>query len=342
MQDTDSFDRAHAIAISGMAGRFPGARNLDEFWSNLKTGTESISFFSDDEIEWSGFEADLLKDPRLVKAAGVLGDADLFAASFFGFSPREAEITDPQQRLFLECAWEAFENAGYYAEKFRGLIGVYAGTSMNTYLMNLYSNAELLNSIGPLQIGMANDKDFLSTRVSYKLNLKGPSLTVQTACSTSLVSVHLAAQSLLDGQCDMALAGGVSVTLPQKTGYLYQEGGIHSPDGHCRAFDSKGAGFVKGNGAGMVVLRRLEDALQDRDNIYAIIRGSAINNDGSAKVGYTAPSELGQAEVIATALAIAGVAPETISYVEAHGTATPIGDPIEVAALNRVFNADGL
>ncbi|HET7287075.1 MAG TPA: beta-ketoacyl synthase N-terminal-like domain-containing protein, partial [Pyrinomonadaceae bacterium] len=188
---------------------------------------------------------------------------------------------------------------------------------------------------------MANDKDFLSTRVSYKLNLKGPSLTVQTACSTSLVAVHLAAQSLLDGQCDMALAGGVSVTLPQKTGYLYQEGGIHSPDGHCRAFDSKGAGFVKGNGAGLVVLRRLEDALDARDNIYAIIRGSAINNDGSAKVGYTAPSELGQAEVIASALAIAGVTPETISYVEAHGTATPIGDPIEVAALNRVFNANG-
>ena len=341
MKDTDSFDRADAIAIIGMAGRFPGARNLDEFWSNLKTGVESISFFCDDEIEWSGLDADLLKDPRLVKAAGVLEDVDLFAASFFNFSPREAEITDPQQRLFLECAWEAFENAGYDAEKFQGLIGVYAGTSMNTYLMNLYSNAELVNSIGPLQIGMANDKDFLSTRVSYKLNLKGPSLTVQTACSTSLVAVHLAAQSLLDGQCDMALAGGVSLTLPQKTGYLYQQGGIHSPDGHCRAFDSNGGGFVKGNGVGAVVLKRLEDALDDGDNIYAIIRGSAINNDGSMKVGYTAPSELGQAEVVASALAIAGVAPETISYIEAHGTATPIGDPIEIAALNRVFSANG-
>ena len=341
MKDTDSFDRADAIAIIGMAGRFPGARNLDEFWSNLKTGVESISFFADDEIEWSGLDADLLKDPRLVKAAGVLDDVDLFAASFFGFSPREAEITDPQQRLFLECAWEALENAGYDAEKFRGLIGVYAGTSMNTYLMNLYSNAELVNSIGPLQIGMANDKDFLSTRVSYKLNLKGPSLTVQTACSTSLVAVHLAAQSLLDGQCDMALAGGVSVTLPQKTGYLYQQGGIHSPDGHCRAFDSNGGGFVKGNGVGAVVLKRLEDALDAGDHIYAIIRGSAINNDGSMKVGYTAPSELGQAEVVASALAIAGVVPETISYIEAHGTATPIGDPIEIAALNRVFSANG-
>lgn len=337
----DSFDRADAIAIIGMAGRFPGARNLDEFWKNLKTGVESISFFSDDEIEASGLDADLLKDPRLVRAAGVLDDVDLFAASFFGFSPREAEITDPQQRLFLECAWEALENAGYDAEKYQGLIGVYAGTSMNTYLLNLYSNAELVNSIGPLQIGMANDKDFLSTRVSYKLNLKGPSLTVQTACSTSLVAVHIAAQSLLDGQCDMALAGGVSVTLPQKTGYLYQEGGIHSPDGHCRAFDANGGGFVKGNGVGVVILKRLEDALDDRDNIYAIIRGSAINNDGSMKVGYTAPSELGQAEVIASAIAIAGVGPETIGYIEAHGTATPIGDPIEIAALNRVFDSNG-
>ncbi|HEY3579059.1 MAG TPA: condensation domain-containing protein [Pyrinomonadaceae bacterium] len=340
MQDTDSFDRADAIAIIGMAGRFPGARNLDEFWSNLKNGVESIAFFSDDEIEASGLDADLLKDSRLVKAAGVLDDVDLFAASFFGFSPREAEITDPQQRLFLECAWEALENAGYDAEKYQGFIGVYAGTSMNTYLLNLYSNAEIVNAIGPLQIGMANDKDFLSTRVSYKLNLKGPSLTVQTACSTSLVAVHLAAQSLLDGQCDMALAGGVSVTLPQKTGYLYQEGGIHSPDGHCRAFDANGGGFVKGNGVGVVILKRLEDAFEDRDNIYAIIRGSAINNDGSMKVGYTAPSELGQAEVIASALAIAGVGPETIGYIEAHGTATPIGDPIEIAALNRVFNAN--
>src|SRR5690349_2535572 len=242
MQDTDSFDRADAIAIIGMAGRFPGARNLDEFWSNLKTGTESISFFSDDEIEASGLEADLLKDPRLVKAAGVLDDVDLFAASFFGFSPREAEITDPQQRLFLECAWEALENAGYDAEKYQGLIGVYAGTSMNTYLMNLYSNAELVNAIGPLQIGMANDKDFLSTRVSYKLNLKGPSLTVQTACSTSLVAVHLAAQSLLDGECDMALAGGINITVPKKAGYWYQEGGITSPDGHCRPFDARAKG----------------------------------------------------------------------------------------------------
>jgi non-ribosomal peptide synthase protein (TIGR01720 family) len=341
MQDTDSFDRADAIAITGMAGRFPGARNLAEFWTNLKTGVESISFFSDDEVESSGLDVDSFKDPRLIKAAGVLDDVDLFAGSFFGFSPREAEITDPQQRLFLECAWEALEDAGYDAEKFGGLIGVYAGTSMNTYLMNLYSNAELVNSIGPLQIGMANDKDFLATRVSYKLNLKGPSLTVQTACSTSLVAVHLAAQSLLDGQCDMALAGGVSVTLPQKTGYLYQEGGIHSPDGHCRAFAADGGGFVKGNGVGAVILKRLEDALDDRDHIYAIIRGSAINNDGSMKVGYTAPSELGQAEVIASALALSGVAPETISYIEAHGTATPIGDPIEVAALNRVFSSNG-
>src|SRR6185503_19618700 len=263
--------------------------------------------FSDHEVEFTGLDADLLKNPRLVKAAGVLDDVDLFDASFFGFSPREAEITDPQQRLFLECAWEALENAGYDAERFEGLIGVYAGTSVNTYLMNLYSNPELVSAIGPLQIVMANDKEFLSTRVSYKLNLKGPSLTVQTACSTSLVAIHLAAQSLLDGQCDMALAGGVSVTVPEKTGYLYQEGGIHSRDGHCRAFDSNGTGFVKGNGVGVVILKRLEDALNDGDNISAIIRGSAINNDGSVKVGYTAPSELGQAEVIASALAIAGV-----------------------------------
>lgn len=326
------------IAIIGMSGRFPGARNLAEFWTNLRNGVESISFFHDDELDRALIPEAIRSNPKYVRAKGVLQDADLFDAGFFGFSPREAEITDPQQRVFLECAWEALESAGYSADRFKGHIGIYSGIFMSTYLLNnLLSNGGLIDAVGLLQTQVGNDKDHLSTLVAYKLNLTGPAITVQTACSTSLVAVHLAIQSLLSGECDMGLAGGVTVTVPQKAGYLYREGGVASPDGHCRAFDARGQGTLTGNGAGTVVLKRMADALADGDTIQAVIKGSAVNNDGAVKVGYTAPSIQGQARVIAEALALAAVDPETIAYVEAHGTATPIGDPIEVAALTQVF-----
>ncbi len=328
-----------AVAVIGMAGRFPGARNVDEFWSKLRGGVETIRFFSDDELLAAGVNPSVLNDPGYVKAKGSIDDAELFDAHFFGFTPREAEITDPQQRLFMECAWEALEVAGYDSEKYEGAIGVFGGVSMNTYVLNLFSNRNVIKSIGIFQTSVANDKDHLTTRVSYKFNLRGPSVNVQTTCSTSLVAVHFACQSLLNGECDMALAGGVSVTLPLKSGFFYQEGGVVSPDGHCRTFDAQAKGTVSGNGLGIVVLKRLDDALRDGDQIDAVIRGSAINNDGAAKVGYTAPSVEGQSAVIAEAQSIAGVSADSISYVEAHGTATPVGDPIEMKALTRAFRA---
>jgi phthiocerol/phenolphthiocerol synthesis type-I polyketide synthase E len=328
---------ASEVAIVGMACRFPGAKDINEFWKNLKEGVESISFFTDEELRASGIPPSVLSDPNYVRAKGVVDDVDLFDATFFGFNHREAQILDPQHRLFLECAWQAIESAGYDCENYSGRIGVYAGASMNTYLLNLYSNRDLIESIDPLQLLIASDKDFLATRVSYKLNLSGPSITVQTACSTSLVAVHLACQSLLNGECDMALAGGVSIRIPQKSGYLYREGGIVSPDGHCRAFDAKANGTVGGDGVGVVLLKRVEDALEDKDSILAIIKGSAINNDGSMKAGFTAPSVNAQAVVIAEAQAMARVEAETISYVEAHGTGTTLGDPIEIAALREAF-----
>jgi acyl transferase domain-containing protein len=326
-----------SIAVIGMSGRFPGAQDLVRFWQNLRDGVESISFFSDAALTEAGTDPAVRQDPRYVGAGGVLSDIDLFDASFFGFNPREAEIMDPQQRLFLECAWEALENAGCDPGRCAGAIGVYAGTGISTYFFNLYQNEELVNLVGGHQIMIGNDKDHLTTHVSYKFNLRGPSVTVQTACSTSLVAVSLACRSLLDYQCDMALAGGSSIAVPQGRGYFYHEGGIASPDGHCRAFDAGATGTVVGNGVGVVLLKRLRDAVADGDPIRAVVLGSAINNDGSNKVGYTAPSIDGQAEVIAAAQAVAGVEPSTITYVEAHGTATPLGDPIEVAALQQVF-----
>ncbi|HID99164.1 MAG TPA: SDR family NAD(P)-dependent oxidoreductase [Thiotrichaceae bacterium] len=324
------------IAIIGMSGRFPGATTLDYFWQNIRDGVESITFFSDEELIAAGIESATLQQPNYVKAGTVLSNIDLFDAAFFDFSPREAELTDPQHRIFLECAWESLENAGYALQNGDNVIGVYAGVSMNTYLLNnLYPNRDAFTDTYSLLIG--NDKDFLPTRVSYKLNLKGPSVNVQTACSTSLVAVSLACDSLLNGHCDMALAGGVSIRVPHKSGYLYQEGMILSPDGHCRAFDANAQGTVGGNGVGIVVLKRLEEAIADGDSIQAIIKGSATNNDGALKVGYTAPSVSGQASVISEAQAIAGIEPETISYIETHGTGTELGDPIEMAALTKVF-----
>lgn len=336
MSEVDQF--AYEIAVVGLSGRFPGARHVEEFWDRLCEGAELVSFFSDEELLRRGVDRTALDDPHYVRAEAVLEDIELFDASFFGFTAREAETLDPQHRLFLEESWAALENAGYNSETYQGRVGVFAGESLNSYFLhNLYPNRKLLDSLGASQIVIGNDRDYLATQVSFRMNLKGPSLSVQTACSTSLVAVHLACQSLLNRECDMALAGGVSVSVPQGLGGHYQEGGIISPDGHCRAFDAQARGTVKGSGLGVVVLKRLADAINDRDTIHAVIKGSAINNDGAVKVGYTAPAVAGQASVIEEALALASIEPETIGYVEAHGTGTALGDPVEIAALTQAF-----
>lgn len=337
LSDNSSFNHLD-IAIIGIAGRFPGAENVDKFWRNLQDGVESISVFSDQELLLTGVPPHLIKNANYVKASGVLSNVEMFDAHLFGYSPGEAAIMDPQHRIFMECAWEALEDAGCNAETYNGLIGVYAGASMNTYLYN-HLRPDLKSLEGGLGYHhmIASDKDFLATKVSYKLNLKGPSLTVQTACSTSLVAVHLACQSIRSGECDMALAGGVSIRIPHKAGYLYQEGIVLSPDGHCRAFDAEAAGTVIGNGVGIVVLKLLADAIVDDDHIYAVIKGSAINNDGSLKAGYTAPSLDAQAAVIVEAQGIADTDADSITYVETHGTGTTIGDPIEIGALAKAF-----
>ncbi|MEA2601552.1 MAG: hypothetical protein QOF89_2544 [Acidobacteriota bacterium] len=328
------------IAVIGMAGRFPGARTVDELWENLRTGREAIRFFTDEELLAAGVDPALVANPDYVKAKGVLGDVELFDAGLFGLSPREVELMDPQHRLFLECCWEALERAGYLSGKPLSGVGVFGGASMNTYLItNLLSHLELVASADTLAASLGNDKDPLTSRISYKLNLKGPSITIQSASSTSLVAVHVACQSLLNRDCDTALAGGVSIHLPEISGYMFHEGGTTSPDGHCRTFDARAKGFVSGHGAGIVVLKRLADALRDGDHVHAVIKGTACNNDGSLKVSYTAPSVDGQVEVYSTAYENAGVTPDTLTYVECHGTATPMGDPIEIAALTQAFRA---
>ncbi len=323
------------LAIVGMACRFPGARNLDEFWANLIGGVESINRLSEEELLKAGIPAATLARPDYVKAAPVLDDPALFDAAFFGFSPAEAATMDPQHRLLLELSYNALEDAACDTKRFQGRVGVFAGSAMNTYFMNSGLDAKFAEDYIPTLI--FNDKDFLATRLSYKLGLRGPSLTVQTACSTSLVAIHLARQSLLDGETDMALAGAVSVRVPHRAGYFYDGAGVVSPDGHVRAFDAGANGTVFGSGGGVIVLKRLEDALAQGDQIYAVIRGSAVNNDGSTKAGYTAPSVDGQADVIVEALANADVDAESISFVEAHGSGTPVGDPIEVFALTKAF-----
>ncbi len=327
----------NSIAIIGMSGLFPGAENIDEFWVNLINGKDGYTTFSDEELLAAGIDPNLIQNPNYVKMSAVLEDSSLFDADFFGYTPREAEIMDPQHRLFLEHSWLALENAGYDPGKYDGSIGVFGGCSINNYLIKALLNSPQVKTVGDFITMIGNEKDYLTTRVSFKLDLKGPSIDIQTACSTSLVSIHLACQSLLNYQCDMALGGGATVIVPPKTGYLHKEGIILSPDGYCRAFDSEASGTVFGEGVGVVVLKRLEDALNERDHIYAVIRSSAINNDGSLKAGFTAPSVDGQAEVIAMAQALAEVHPETISYIETHGTGTPIGDPIEISALTKVF-----
>ncbi len=332
-----------AIAVVGMAGKFPGAKDIAQYWSNLVSGRESISRFQIEEIE-SRDSASRDGGPEYVGARAILEDAELFDSSFFGINPREADLMDPQHRLFLETCWNALENGGYDPSRYPGSIGVFGGCSLNTYLLsNLCTDRSAVDELaGSYQVGsfqtlLGNDKDFLATRVCYKLNLRGPGVTVQAACATSLIAICQASESLLGGQCDMALAGGVSVTFPQKRGYLYQEGGMASRDGHCRTFDADASGTVFGHGVGAVLLKRLKDAEADGDTISAVIRGFAINNDGSLKAGYMAPGVEGQARVIRAAHQAAGVSPETISYIEAHGTATPLGDPIEVAALTEAF-----
>lgn len=327
------------IAIIGMSGRFPGARNLSEFWNNLRNGVESISYFSEAELADSGAEPRITRHPEFVNAGGILEDIELFDAAFFGINPKEAETLDPQQRLMLECAWQAMEDAGYDPERYRGPVGVYAGSAMSNYLFNVLAKPGHRDLVGDFLVFTGNDKDFLTTRISYKLNLRGPSVAVQTACSTSLVAIALACDSLLAHQCDMALAGGVAIRVPQKSGYIFQEGQIFSRDGHTRSFDAAASGTLFSNGVGLVVLKRAADAMDDGDCIRAVIRGAAVNNDGSAKVGYAAPGLDAQAEVVAMTHALAEVDPRSIGYLEAHGTATPMGDPIEVAALTKAFRA---
>ncbi|HSK64677.1 MAG TPA: polyketide synthase, partial [Pyrinomonadaceae bacterium] len=340
---TEPFEHRREIAVIGLACRFPGAQNSDQFWANLRDGVESISRFTDEELLASGIAPEVLGLPNYVKAGGVLPDIELFDAGFFGISRREAEMTDPQQRIFLEVAWEGLENAGYDPQTYNGSIGVFAGSSISTYLLfNLLPDVSIVGSGEHFPTLIGNDKDYLATHVSYKLNLHGPSMSIQTACSTSLVAIHTACQSLLNGECDIAIAGGVAVSVPQQTGYVYQEGAYFSPDGSCRSFSADARGTVFGSGAGVVVLKRLEDALRDGDCIDAIVKGSAINNDGAGKVGFTAPSVAGQARAISEALAITEVDPETIGYIEAHGTATPLGDPIEISALSLAFSSQKL
>lgn len=339
MSDNPEQRREPGIAIVGLAGRFPGAATVAQFWSNLVQGAESIRFASDEELSAAGVDMELAGSSQYVRASSGIEQPEFFDAAFFGFSAREAEIIDPQQRVFLECAWEALEDAAYDPGSYPGAIGVFAGAGMNSYALNLVSNPQVIQSAGPYQIMVGNDKDFLCSRVSYKLNLRGPSVGVQTACSTSLVAVEMATQSLLRRECDMALAGGVAIALPQGVGYLHMPGMIFSRDGHCRAFDAAASGTVQGAGAGIAVLKRIDDAIADGDHIYAVIEGAAVNNDGSAKVGYSAPSVEGQSAVIRRSMQMAGFAPETVGYVEAHGTGTEVGDPIEVAALAKAFES---
>jgi acyl transferase domain-containing protein/acyl carrier protein len=342
MSENTSFDEGSAIAIVGMAGRFPKSPNIDAYWANLRDGLECLSRFSLEELEASGEDPLKANLPNYIPVSGALDGLDEFDAGFFGFSPRDASIMDPQHRNILECAWEAFENAGIDPERFEGSIGVFAGSGHNAYLpYNLLTNPSLLDTVGFFLLRhTGNDKDFLATRISYCLKLTGPSINVQTACSTSLVATHVACQSLLNGECDLALAGGVTIELPHRRGYLYEEGGISSPDGHCRAFDAQSKGTLFGSGAGVVALRRYSDALEAGDIIHAVIRGSAVNNDGANKVGYLAPSVEGQASCMAEALTLADIDPRSVSYIECHGTGTPVGDPIEISALTQAFSEE--
>ncbi len=329
------------VAIIGMAGVFPGARNVGEFWENLVAGKDSVTHFSDEELGAAGYDGKALRAlPGYVAARGIVEQPEWFDRRFFGISPKEAEVIDPQHRVFLELAWEALEDAACDPSRFGGLIGVFAGTGDNSYYPYFVrEQRELTGAVGPTNTMVGNEKDFLATRVAYKLNLRGPALSIQTACSTSLVTVCVACQNLLTYQCDVALAGGVALMFPHVRGYFFQDGSMTSPDGWCRPFDARAIGRVFSNGAGVVALKRLREAVADGDRIYAVIKGQALNNDGARKVSFTAPSVDAHSEVVALAQAIAHTPPETISYIEAHGTATALGDPIEIAGLTQVFRA---
>ncbi len=329
------------IAIIGMVGKYPGASNLFEFWENLKKGVDSITFFSEKELLETGIDPELIKKPNYVKAKGILKDPECFDYKFFGYSNRDAQIMDPQSRLLHECCYSALDDACYNSENYTGSIGLFIGASTNlhwqamTFLENINQNVAL-----DFETNQLTEKDEINLRISYNLNLKGPSIFVKTACSTSLTTVHLACRSLLLGECNMALAGGVSMTSPIKQGYLFQEGFVRSSDGHCRAFDEKADGFVVGTGVGMVLLKPLQNAIKDKDNIYAVIKGSALNNDGKRRIGYTAPSVEGQNEVIQQAHQMSQVDPESISFIETHGSGTALGDPIEIEALKKAISSE--
>jgi polyketide synthase PksJ len=326
------------IAIIGISCRMPGAKNVNEYWDNIKNGIESITFFTEEELLEAGIDSQLLSNKNYIKANGMLNDVDKFDASFFDINNKEAEIMDPQHRLFLEEAYKALDDSGYSNSKHRGRVSIFAGCDLNTYLLhNIAVNSEQIRSLGDFMLMLTNDKDYLSTRVSYLLNLTGPSVNVQTACSTSLVAIHTACQSLLNGESDVALAGGVSIRPPMKQGYLYVKDMINSPDGHCRPFDANAEGTISGSGVGVVVLKTLSDAIRDKDNIIAVVKSSAINNDGANKVGFTAPSIKGQSDCIIEAIHIADIDANTIRFIETHGTGTKMGDPIEIQALDRAF-----
>lgn len=325
------------IAIIGMAARFPGAANLDQFWSALVNELDCVTLLSEQDLRSSGIEQSAIEDPNYVRCKGIVDNSDAFDHTLFNFSPSEATATDPQQRVFLECAYEAFEHAGYGAGRPMAT-GVFAGCAISTYLPLALSDTSLVRAVGRLRILLGNDKDHLATMVSYRLDLRGPSVTVQTACSTSLVAVHMARESLLRYESDMALAGGISLSFPSKTGYHYEKGGISSIDGRCRSFDADATGSLPADGAAAIVLKRLDEAIRDGDTIWGIIKGSAVNNDGGNKMGYFAPSVEGQAGAIRSAYLTAGVEPNEVCFIEGHGSATQLGDPIEIAALAKVFN----
>lgn len=326
------------IAVIGMDLKVPGADNTEKFWKNICEGKEALTYFTDEELLAAGVTEEELADENYKKCAFVLDDVKSFDAPFFGFTPKEATLMDPQQRMLLESAWKVMEKSGYTADEYDGSVGVFVGTGTSKYLLkNIMTNYNLDHSKDIRQIWMGNDVNYASTIISYKLNLKGPSVNVQTACSTSLTAVVLACQSLLNYQCDMAIAGGCSIALPQRVGYLYQNGEVLSKDGHCRPFDKDGTGTLSGSGAAVVMLKRLEDAIEDSDNIICVIKGSAYNNDGNAKVGFTAPSVEGERNAIKCAQVLSEVEEETITYIETHGTATPLGDPIEIQALSEAF-----
>lgn len=325
------------IAVIGMAGRFPGANTIDEFWAMLTEGREGTSFFTDAELDAS-VPLSERNDPSYVKARGIIDKADEFDAGFFGFNPRSAELMDPQQRIFLEIAWEALESTGHLPEKYAGAVGVFAGVGYNTYYThNVLNHKDLVDKYGHFNVRTLNEKDYIATRTAYQLNLKGPAVAVHSACSTSSLAIAQAVNSIRDGQCDIALAGAASITSPIKSGHLYEDGSIMSKDGHCRPFDAEATGTVFSDGAGVVLLKSLEDAERDGDTIYAIIKGVGINNDGADKGSFGGPSAQGQAGAIAMALNDADIDPSSISYIEAHGTATPLGDPIEIEGLNLAF-----